>query len=507
MVNKLQLSFIGGMNTKTSPLIIKDNECELALNYTLNKFGALEKRRGYTQFANQPQVGQSVLGLYEFRSNARQNSSGTKRQIMTIKNSGGDKLIYSSTNGANFVLRATIASPFGGEKSRFATFVNRVIHMDGLSTSCLSSADGETWAATTQPAPTGVTTGAGMCVPIVFQDRVYVMAGNTVVTGGIFTSAPFYNKIFYSSLPLINDATSVSWAEEDNFDLNPDDNDGIMGGENNGNRLLFFKRDAMYRWTFGQVEADKLIGVGTTAIESVRTNFDIGVTFFANPKGVFAYTGGRPRLISRKIQQYIDAVSDWAAICAEVDDDHYYLSVGDITVFGKAITNAVLVYHISLDAWTIFSLADRPVVFARMIASTTGTVSHIYFGTSAGKVMKLFDGTDDAGASIATEFISKEYLLSYPERTNLTWLDVFSESRGNASIFYDLDRLNLFDELGSLQYRITNFRIPVRECSTVRVRVADNSKVAHTVEGFNMEHEPKKKRDENQVNIRRRGVE
>lgn len=505
MANRLFLNFMGGMNVKTSPLIIKDNECELALNYTLNKFGGLEKRRGYTQFADQPQVGRPVLGLYEFRQGANFLSPGTKVQIMVVKDSSGDKKIYTSNNGANYVLRHTIASALTGIKSRFATFLNKVIHMDGTFTSNLSSPTGAVWTADAQPAPAGFSTGSVMAVPVVFQDRVYVMASNSTVTAGIFSSAKFSSKIFYSSLPGV-DATSVSWAEEDNFDVNPDDNDAIMGGENNGNRLLFFKRDAMYRWTFGQVEADRVIGVGTTAIESVRTNFDIGVTFFGNPKGVFAYSGGRPKLISRKIQAYIDAVSDWGEVCAEVDDDHYYLSVGDITVFGKTITNAVLVYHISLDAWTIFSLADRPTVFARMIVGG-GTKSSIYFGTSLGKTFKFLDGNSDAGTSIATEFISKEYILAYPNRTNFAWLDVFSDQRGSASAFYDLDRLSEFDELGSLKDRITNFRIPVRECNTLRIKTADNSSVYHTIEGFNIEHFPKEKRDEKKVKTRRRGVE
>lgn len=508
MANKLQLNFIGGMNTKTSPLIIKDNECELALNYTLDKFGALVKRRGYTQFSNQPVVA-PILGLFEFLQNVTIAGSGTKVQIMCLDNpSSGDKEWYTSSNGTNWTLRKSISSIAAGNKSRFAVFVGGVIHLDGSSSSCMSSTNGTTWNVTTAPAPDAVTTGAVMYIPVVFQDRVYALGSNSTVSGGIFSSAPFFNKVFFSSLPAINDANAITWAAEDNFDLNPDDNDAITGGENNGNRLLIFKRNAMYRWTFGQVEADKIIGVGTSAMESVRTNFDIGVTFFANPKGVFAYSGGRPKLISRKIQQYIDAVpsTSWQDVCAEVDDDHYYLSVGDITVFGKTITNAVLVYHISLDAWTIFSLADRPTVFARMIAQS-GSTSSIYFGTTTGKVFKFLDGNDDGGVTIATEFVSKEYVLSYPKRTNLKWVDVFSDNRGRAAAFYDLDRLNQFDELGSLEYRITNLRVPTRECNTVRIKIADNSAAAHSIEGFNMEHDPKEKRDENQVNTRRRGME
>lgn len=508
MANKINLNLSGGMNAKTSPLIIKDNECELALNYTLNKLGGLEKRAGYSQYSNQPQVGKRVLGLYEFRAGTTYKAPvGTKVQLMAIENTDANaKKIYSTTSGANWTERATYA--LYGQKSRWASFLGNVIHLDGTATTAVKSSNGTSWA-TGAPAPTGTTTGAVMAEVKVFQDRVYAMGSASTVTGGIFTNSNFGSKVFFSSLPDVN-ATTITYAEADNFDVNPDDNDAIVGCENNGNRLLIFKHDSMYRWTYGQVEADRLIGVGTSAIESVRTNFDVGITFFANAKGVFAYTGSRPKLISRKIQPYIDAVTDWTDVCAEVDDDHYYLSVGDITVNGRTFTNAVLVYHISLDAWTIFTLADRPVVFARMYGSSTTKMS-IYFGSSTGKVFKFLDSsTDDAGTAIQCDFISKEHMLSYPERTNVTWIDIFSQNPSAASVSYDLDRnadliATNYMTVGIASTRITNFKTPMRECNSIRIRITDNSKFASSVEGYNIEHEPKAKRDETTVKIRRKG--
>jgi len=90
-------------------------------------------------------------------------------------------------------------------------------------------------------------------------------------------------------------------------------------------------------------------------------------------------------------------------------------------------------------------------------------------------------------------------------KTNLTWLDVFADQRVEANIFYDLDRYDEFIELGSLEQRITNFRVPQRECNTARVKVADNSKDISIINGWNLEHIPKNKRDETNANIRRQG--
>src|SRR3990167_8706471 len=157
--------------------------------------------------------------------------------------------------------------------------------------------------------------------------------------------------------PALPSSGAITWdTTNDWFDVNPDDGDEITALENNGNRLLIFKRRSTYRWVFGATEPDRLLGVGTESQECVKTNLDLGITFFANSKGVYAYTGERPKLISRKIQAWIDAntAANWDDACAEIDDDHYYLYLGDsLTVDSVVYTNVMAVYSISLDAWVV----------------------------------------------------------------------------------------------------------------------------------------------------------
>ena len=495
---KLLMNFSGGMNSHTSPLIIKDTECELIVNYNLDKLGALTRRNGYVTFASQPVSGKTISGLFGgFGANNRGNY-----QFMTVNNSGNTNRVTYYNNAGTWTTTddssQSIFDPNGAANNlyltRFVNFMNYVFRLNGANTPVSFLITTPATLTTTNLTDTATSAALAITpsVGAVFQDRMYF---NRVADG-------YKSRLYFSTLG--SSGGTITWNTDSQwFDVNPDDGDFITALENNGNRLLIFKNFSMYRWTYGQVEPDRLIGVGTTSQESVKTNFDIGVTFFANPKGIYSYSGSRPKLVSRKIQEYIDAVSNWKYVAGGIDKEHYYLSVGDITVGGKTITNAVFVYHFFLDAWTIYSLDKKPTVFAEM--ASTYPSQKLYFGSTDGRTYEMNSGTSDNDVTIASEVISKEYLLSYPMRTNFTWLDVFSDQRVEANIFYDLDRINQFIELGSLEQRITNFRIPQRECNTVRIKVADNSKDVSVINGFNMEHIPKEKRDETTANIRRQG--
>lgn len=482
--NKLQLNLVGGMNVKAGPLIIKDDECELALNYILDTVGVLQKRGGYHAFGGTPVANRSIYGLYSFVD----SSSNTNIPIMVVLNTVGTFNVTYYLSGSTWTV-SNQQSDTASARTYFSTFIDYVFRVNG-SDAASSSSDGATWGTTN--CPTVITPKYTK----VFQDRVYM--GN----GGSANKS----RVWFSSLP---SGGGITWdTSADYFDVNPDDGDEITGFENNGNRLLIFKHRALYRWNFGQIEPDRVIGVGTDAQESVATNFDLGITFFANQHGVYSYTGNRPKLLSRKIQPYINAVSDWTAVRGGVDAEHYYLYVGNLTVKGRTYTKVWLVYHIALDAWSVFSSADSATAVASMLG--VGTGEQLCFGSTDGKTyltsfaMIAADGsapyTADDDFPISTDFISKEYLLSFPARTNLAWIDIFSNARGNAIAYYDLDREDNFQELIPLGFRITNIKIPTRECNSVRVRVQDLGtsvdQASSTIEGFNMEHDRKDKRDE-----------
>lgn len=489
MANKLNLNLSGGQNSNTSSLIVKDSECELLLNYSLDKLGCLTKRNGYEKYLSvyeetdgldNDNVG--IVGMYQHNN----MSDGSQNPIFVI-------YAYTIVMGfETIVLRkdgsSWVASNGGGygainNKVHMASFVDYVFLVNGKD-EVVSSSTGSFWA--TINCPSTITPK----YISVFQDRVYLANEST--------SGENRSRVWFSSLP--TDGITITWdLNDDWFDVNPDDSDEITALENNGNRLLVFKHRALYRWTFGQVEADRLIGVGTSSQESVKTNFDLGITFFANPNGIYAYMGGRPKLISRKIRNFVDAVSDWENVFAEVDTDHYYLSVGDITVNSRTYTNVMFVYHISLDAWSIYTLAT-PVNFLGKYM-LTGVVEYIYFGSytapNSYQCYKLFSGTDDDGTEINGEVIFKEHVLSFPNKNSVKNVDVFSEKRVNSKAYYRLDRNEKYVPLGDLKGRITSFKTRAeRESNTVQIKLTDTSKNTSVIEGYNIEYESKAKRNQ-----------
>src|SRR3990167_334199 len=322
MANKTTFNLSGGMNSKVSPLIIKDEECELIVNYNLDTVGALTKRNGYDVFATQPVAGKRVLGLGQYT-----NTSTTVEttQIMVVNNSGDTQSVIYYNNSGTWTTSKTddtaITTVTNFNRVRFRTFLDYLFRVNGTNVIATSNnVNGSTWGTTN--APSTITPS----FIEVFQDRIYLARNGTAAA----------SRIFFSSLP---SSGTITWTTAtDFFDINPDDGDEITALENNGNRLLMFKRRSLYRWTYGLTEPDRLIGIGTHSQECVKTNLDLGITFFANEYGAYAYSGNRPKLISRKIQPWFDAITATAldVMCAESDNDHYYLYLGDsLTVAGR----------------------------------------------------------------------------------------------------------------------------------------------------------------------------
>lgn len=497
--NKLISNLSGGQNNRVSPLIIKDSECELVLNYNLDTVGMLTKRNGYDTYGSQPVAGKQVVGLFQYTNIA---TTAETTQIMVANSAADANTVIYYNNAGTWTLSladTAITTYTNFNRYRFATFLDKVIRVNGTAVVSGSvNVNGATWT-TAGGGDTGLPATITPSFISNFQDRIYLARGGTGDA----------SRVWFSSLPSVGATPAITWTiATDYFDVNPDDGDQITALENNGNRLLIFKSKAMYRWNWGQTEADRLIGVGTDSQESVKTNFDLGVTFFANRYGVYSYVGDRPKLISRKIEKWFKAIPATSLddMCAEVDADHYYLYLADsLTVDGRTYTNVMAVYTISLDAWVIYTLNTPVRIMNKLIISGA---EDIYFGGAQGRIYKWNSGeADDSGGaayneatSINAEIITKEHLLTFPEKTTLENIDVIAIQGGDARVSYQADR-NLmgidkgdFTPLkGGLNKRVNTFRVG-KEAQTARLRITDNSQKVSVIEAYNFEHKPKNER-------------
>jgi hypothetical protein len=465
-IDKYNLS--GGMNQKTSPLFIADNECELVQNYHMDNLGSLTKRAGIANLIGQTVNDKAITGLYFFADNI-----GTDYTNLLVRVSTFIKKITTNAWANSLATGLT-----DGAQGYFATFIDYVFHTDGGNSAMASSADLSTW---------GTTNCLATLKPkyvCQWEDRVYALNDAS--------STAYPSRIYWSPLPS-GTPLAITWAPTTDYaDINPDDNDEITWGEPFGTKMLIFKTKAIYNWTFGQVEPDKLIEVGTPEGRTVKQTQ--GICFFANEYGVYAYTGyGKPLKISKKVQGFIDAVTSWTSTRAEVDDDHYCLYIGDVTVGGVAYSKVMLVYTLSIKGWHFETYPFAITAMARFRRLTTGTTEiydTIYLGDDDGYVYRKGTGTADYNgttiANINGRIITKEYpLFDFPKTSQLQNLWFLAQKGTGARVNYRIDRGD-WKPWKDLKQRITEGALSGR-AKTIQFSITDNSQTQSQIEGFSVE--------------------
>lgn len=471
-VSKNYYDLSGGMNAKTSPLYIKDNECEVIVNYTLDTLGSLSKRNGISYLIGQIVDTKSINGLYFFK-----DSQGTDySNVLAVSDvaGGATATIFkiSSNAWAN-----SKTSDTASKQTNFASFLDYVFRVNGADVMG-SSVDLSTW---------GTTNCLGTAKPKfiwVWEDRLYA---------GSDQNAPNKSRIFWSELP---SSGTITWGTNNWADINPDDNDEITWCEPFGTRTLIFKNKAVYRWTFGQVEPDIVPGTQGTP-QGLTVKQTAGFCFFANEYGVYAYSGsGIPKLISNKVKPYIDAITDFTALRAEVDNDHYYLYIGSVTVGGKTWSNAMLVYTISANAWHLETYPFAIKFMSRLRSKTLGATviyDSVYLGDNDGFVYRKGTGFTDYNGTTATPISgyirTKEYALpSFPRKCSLKKMFVVAQKATGSKISYFIDRGITPKEWENLVERVTEGRI-AGEARTLQLSIANNSLTDSQIEGFTFEVE------------------
>lgn len=478
-ITKPQIDLSGGMNASTAPLFMADNECELIQNYHLDNLGLLTKRNGVAYLIGQIVDNMSILNMFYFK-----DSQGTDYSNVLVG--------INATGGATSVTKKIAANAWSDSQTgntasaipHFTTFIDYVFRTNG-SDVMSSSSDLSSWGTTNCVA----TIKPKFCW--VWEDRLYYGYDNS--------STKYPSRIGWSELPA-GTPLALTFGANNWADINPDDNDSITWGEPFGKVSLIFKNEALYRWTFGQVEPDRMPGtVGTPQGLTVKQTQ--GICFWANKFGVWALTNpyGIPQLISKKMQPFIDQISSLTAMRAEVDDDHYYLYIGNVTVNSESYSNVVLVYTISKKTWHYETYPFAITAMARFKDNTLGTTSiynSIYMGDSDGFVYRKNTGTTDyngiTASTISGRIRTKEYPLpKFPEKDKLEKLWFLAQQGAGAKVNYRLNRRD-WKAWKGLTERITESNISGNS-ETIQFDITDNSTTQSKIEGFVISTEGEKK--------------
>lgn len=400
-----------------------------AINMHFDSKGASTVRPGLTSIQSTAVVsGYPCLGVYMF------NFSAGSALLSTFSD-GTNNDIYSLSNG---YWSKTHQDDTAGSKTRFITFSDYVLKMNGNDTMFMWAGPGTTWIGSGNPLNIDDMTTRKPKFGEVFKARVYVAGDPTNP-----------DRLFYSSV--VDSLGNIEWTPASDYvDINPDDGENISGLKRFGTQLCVFKPNYMYRYMgIAGTDADPLISVGTRSQESIVSAKD-GL-YFHHDSGFYKYAGGQPSEISRPISDFVSAipVSYYSNIAGWKDNDHVYWSIGDLTVNGTTYVNIVLRYTISSQVWTIYSY---PKEIKCGVDYNDGDTIHQVVGTDDGFIAKQNEGSTDMGTSIAYRLQTKWYEIEGIENTKVieTIASTCDKATGSM-VMYQIDDDPAWKEIGQIR--------------------------------------------------------
>ena len=409
--------FSGGVQVFTSPLWLADNETPFCKNVDISRPGELRKALGYTElgtvtgtdaprggFVFNKESGSSEV--YKLVNNALSKYSGSAWVEVT----GGDSIATGTSHMDSSQMFINTGTGVGTGAD---SFVERTYMAIGLS-DVIKYTDGTNIGEVADTYAKHIAS---------YKSRIYL--GNVKQGSNTYPSRFIYSDINS------DDFTSTSYVD--------DMGEPITALKEYSGSLFIFSENKLA--AYDEYKLQIIPGnFGTTNSETVQEVK--GRLIWYNRGGVFMYAGGElPQEISKRVQGWIEAISDPTEVTAGIDDnDRYCIYIGDVTVDGDSYSDVVLRYDISLNAWDI--LPDRP--FKYWMRQRSGGVYVIYAtDVDAEKVWKVNSGRTLNGSTILSEWESAKLDLGQPDTyKNFYKADVTFKPQGVNEFFTLQYRLN-----------------------------------------------------------------
>lgn len=398
----------GGAQTKTTDRLALSNQLKHVLNGEFSsRLGAVTGRRGSLVLST-VLASQEVLTILQYIKN-----DGTAKYFASVDDGEATPKVDLYVNAG--VLSGAWSKAVEDLTTAVDIFgvnvINKLIICNGVDT--VVGWNGTAWGAITNAPVAGK-------FPEVYKQRLFMLDEKGFL---------HYSDVVNSTG---DDFTTTTWT---NRGINPNDGQKSTMLKRHRGRLIIFKQESIYRYD-GTNEPEAEITVGTHSGKSVVILNEI---FFHHPTGIYKMNVGDPVLISRPMQKYIDGMSasNWSKVSAGRDLENVYYWLGDVTIedplehdYNVTYSNVVLVYNVYAQNWTAFSGWDARTWF---YDKTSGLS---YFGTSAGKIVKIntayadVDGSTTTPIRFETIFMPKDY--GYPKRLKeFNRIEVIGEFRSD----------------------------------------------------------------------------
>lgn len=415
----------GGLQTDVSPFLMQDSDLSSCVNMFTKKYGAKQTRFGYVKIADNPD--NEMVQALNFSRYGDQSYlmrvSGSKiyRSALPLTTWGASTytLISPPTVTPQFTQLAGDGLPVGAPTSTAYTHV-----VDGYS-GYLVTTDGITF----QPYPfLAVLSKNPPKFVTAWRARAYA---NSDLTRFAFSSKEFdlYVNLNYTDPGQLNRPWNIPVADANNdpgaWGIPDQQNAGFMGDlvdiTNGVDRVNLYYQNGVLKWneqtTIELPFSDNVIpNMITTGQRSQRD-------YFLGAQRIYTNDGNTIAEVSFGVRQILqdtflnNGIGDHAFAFAWSEFIFFYF--GDMTVDGKLLQNAMLVYNEDFNEWYVWSLAHDMSCMGTY-ADDSGNVVLISGDTNGNTYVWDRAYVTDDGEPIPYSMRTKYYDFGTPEQTKIT---------------------------------------------------------------------------------------
>lgn len=195
-----------------------------------------------------------------------------------------------------------------------------------------------------------------------------------------------------------NPQSGIDVKQYDTFKLSGSGDDSLTVLEPIGDVLMMANKNNIGVWNDYNIKTFDL-GIGCVSERGYVKA--LGLLFFIDYTGIYATTGDTPKLISSKIEEYINGATKAGLEGAAMGrkEKSIFCTIGDVTLYNddgsvrKVVSDVMLEYNLQQENWFIHTGIDAT-QFARYI-ETDDPDSMEFSSSSTGHIYNLLDSTYD----------------------------------------------------------------------------------------------------------------
>lgn len=427
MAKQFPIVYFKGIQTKTSDLLMAEDELKEVLNVDLSKYGIIQKRAGYSQRGDVIASDKEVLGLFQYY-----NTGGDSQLVVGMNSTDDSTLIIRARETQNFNIDVTELAGFEDCRLDAENFIDYlfIVGYDSaddvfIDTGCWN---GSAWSTATNltDAPNG---------KFIILVNGYLL----IINGEDENSNRAPSRVWWPDPPTSLPVT-LTWDNDNNWwDFFPDNGEEITGAISNFNKGLIFKNSSIH--AFDPVAQTSQVISANIGCDSHRSIQNVNkYTIFYNRKGIYATNGLDLQLISNPVEKYIDAIDqdEIGNVCAGVKENKYYhLFIGDVTVDSTDYTNCELVYDTVQNSWTVNTLNDVIRIYCNYIqpvnTTTTSTTSSSTISVSSSSSSSSSSSISSSSSSSSSISVSSSSSSSSSTSQSTSSSSVSSSSSSSSS--------------------------------------------------------------------------